>query len=175
MNLHETITKLKTNPDHESIQSSIQFLVELDRIASALDEHMVVSHLGVFNIGTDPKYILNLLACYEQAYGEYFAKERIKELEIELKIFKNVPTHPINLRDKRIKELEAELLQCSSMLNDAERTIESLEDAQNKVVEACVAACGDLADNWDDPAERYGMRVAMGDIRAQWKKFLPQQ
>jgi hypothetical protein len=151
MNLHETITKLKTNPDHEAIQSSIQFLVELDRIASALDEHMVVSHLGVFNIGTDPKYILNLLACYEQAGGEYFAKDRIKELE-------------------------AELLHCRSML----------EDAQNKVAEACVTVCETLTEEFQEkesgrwPEMRTDASSGITDCaylisNGEWKKFLPQQ
>ena len=45
------------------------------RLVSAIDEHMVVSHIGVFNRGDDPKDALNKIACYEQGIGEYFGKE----------------------------------------------------------------------------------------------------
>lgn len=61
---------------HRLLTTRVRELEEENaRLVSAIDEHMVVSHIGVFNRGDDPKIALNKIACYEQSLGEYFGKE----------------------------------------------------------------------------------------------------
>lgn len=59
-------------------------LERIRRLVSAIDEEMVVSHLGVFNEGDDPAAAIKKLMLWSQGLGEYFAKERIAELEQQL-------------------------------------------------------------------------------------------
>jgi hypothetical protein len=58
---------------------------ELDRHVSALDQEMVVSHLGVFNKGDDPAEAINKLMLWSQGVGDYFGRQaeldRIKAME----------------------------------------------------------------------------------------------
>ena len=49
-------------------------------LEGAIDNKMVVSHLGVFNPGDDPKVALNKLQCYSQDVGAYFAHEENQQL-----------------------------------------------------------------------------------------------
>ena len=60
-------------------------LAEIERLTSAIDEEMIVSHIGVFNRGDDPVKAIKSLMLWSQGVGEYFAneklKERVKELE----------------------------------------------------------------------------------------------
>jgi len=44
-----------------------------------------VSHIGVFNLGDDPKAALNKIACYEQGVGDYFGKEDLRKERDEYK------------------------------------------------------------------------------------------
>ena len=43
-------------------------------LEAAIDEQMVVTHLGVFNSGDDPKAALHKLMCWSEDVGAYFAK-----------------------------------------------------------------------------------------------------
>lgn len=49
-------------------------------LEGAIDNELVVAHLGVFNSGDDPKIALNKLECYSQDLGAYFAKEENQQL-----------------------------------------------------------------------------------------------
>ena len=52
---------------------------ERDALVDAIDNEMVVTHMGVFNLGDDPKVALNKICCYEQDLGKFFAEEACKE------------------------------------------------------------------------------------------------
>lgn len=67
--------ELAANLANTSMDRVRELEEENARLVSAIDEHMVVSHIGVFNRGDDPKDALNKIACYEQGIGEYFGKE----------------------------------------------------------------------------------------------------
>jgi len=64
--------------------TSAPLLERIKTLVSAIDEEMVVSHLGVFNEGDDPSAAIKKLMLWSQGVGEYFAKERITELEQQL-------------------------------------------------------------------------------------------
>lgn len=72
--------------DVEDIESATAapLLERIKTLVSAIDEEMVVSHLGVFNEGDDPAAAIKKLMLWSQGLGEYFAKERIAELEQQL-------------------------------------------------------------------------------------------
>ncbi len=46
-------------------------------LEQAIDNEMVVSHLGVFNPGDDPKVALNKLQCYAEDLGSFFAQDQL--------------------------------------------------------------------------------------------------
>ena len=52
---------------------------ERDELVNAIDNEMVVTHMGVFNAGDDPKVALNKIYCYAQDLGEFFAEDACKE------------------------------------------------------------------------------------------------
>ena len=62
----------------------------IKELESAIDNELVVSHLGVFNSGDDPKVALNKLDCYAQDIGAFFAQERLKEQAAEIARLKGV-------------------------------------------------------------------------------------
>ena len=51
----------------------------VELLENAIDNAMVVSHIGVFSSGDDPHIAINKLACHEQDVGAFFAIEKIKE------------------------------------------------------------------------------------------------
>ena len=51
----------------------------VELLENAIDNAMVVSHIGVFSSGDDPRIAINKLACHEQDVGAFFAIEKIKE------------------------------------------------------------------------------------------------
>ena len=53
-------------------------------LEAAIDNELVVSHLGVFNSGDDPKIALNKLQCYEQDLGAFFAQDQLKQQSAEI-------------------------------------------------------------------------------------------
>ena len=52
---------------------------ERDALVNAIDNEMVVAHMGVFNLGDDPKVALNKICCYAQDLGKFFAEDACKE------------------------------------------------------------------------------------------------
>lgn len=52
---------------------------ERDALVNAIDNEMVVTHMGVFNLGDDPKVALNKICCYAQDLGKFFAEDACKE------------------------------------------------------------------------------------------------
>ena len=52
---------------------------ERDELVNAIDNEMVVTHMGVFNAGDDPKVALNKIYCYAQDLGKFFAEDACKE------------------------------------------------------------------------------------------------
>lgn len=52
---------------------------ERDELVNAMDNEMVVTHMGVFNPGDDPKVALNKICCYAQDLGKFFAEDACKE------------------------------------------------------------------------------------------------
>ena len=51
---------------------------ERDTLVDAIDNEMVVTHMGVFNAGDDPKVALNKICCYAQDLGKFFAEDACK-------------------------------------------------------------------------------------------------
>lgn len=51
---------------------------ERDELVNAIDNEMVVTHMGVFNAGDDPKVALNKICCYAQDLGKFFAEDACK-------------------------------------------------------------------------------------------------
>ena len=51
---------------------------EQDELVNAIDNEMVVTHMGVFNAGDDPKVALNKICCYAQDLGKFFAEDACK-------------------------------------------------------------------------------------------------
>ena len=60
-------------------KAEFEKVLALEKISIALDEELVVSHIGTFTLGDDPKEALNKLAVYNQELGGYFAKEKTNE------------------------------------------------------------------------------------------------
>ena len=58
-----------------------ELVEKIAELTSAIDEQMVVTHLGVFNPGDDPKVAIHRLMCWSQDVGEYFAKDKLAALE----------------------------------------------------------------------------------------------
>lgn len=56
----------------------------IKQLESALDQEMVITHLGVFNPGDDPVKAIKELMLWSQGVGEYFAKEQTQAREDEL-------------------------------------------------------------------------------------------
>lgn len=52
---------------------------ERDALVDAIDNEMIVTHMGVFNPGDDPKVALNKICCYAQDLGKFFAEDACKE------------------------------------------------------------------------------------------------
>ena len=58
----------------ESLREQVEKLTkERDALVNAIDNEMVVTHMGVFNLGDDPKVALNKVCCYAQDLGKFFA------------------------------------------------------------------------------------------------------
>ena len=51
---------------------------ENEELRNAIDQEMVIAHLGVFNRGDDPVKAIKELMLWSQGVGEYFAKEKLK-------------------------------------------------------------------------------------------------
>jgi len=63
-----------------SLREQVEKLTkERDALVDAIDNEMVVTHMGVFNPGDDPKVALNKICCYAQDLGKFFAKDACKE------------------------------------------------------------------------------------------------
>ena len=64
----------------EELREQVEKLTkERDALVDAIDNEMVVTHMGVFNLGDDPKVALNKICCYEQDLGKFFAEDACKE------------------------------------------------------------------------------------------------
>ena len=53
-------------------------------LEQSIDNELVVSHLGVFNPGDDPKAALNKLQCYSEGVGGFFARYQLHEQAAEI-------------------------------------------------------------------------------------------
>lgn len=53
-------------------------------LVNAIDNEMVVSHLGVFNSGDDPKVALNKLLAFSESVGAFFAQEELTQLRTRI-------------------------------------------------------------------------------------------
>lgn len=63
-----------------SLREQVEKLTkERDALVDAIDNEMVVTHMGVFNPGDDPKVALNKICCYAQDLGKFFAEDACKE------------------------------------------------------------------------------------------------
>ena len=63
----------------ESLREQVEKLTkERDTLVDAIDNEMVVTHMGVFNAGDDPKVALNKICCYAQDLGKFFAEDACK-------------------------------------------------------------------------------------------------
>lgn len=63
-----------------SLREQVEKLTkERDALVNAIDNEMVVTHMGVFNLGDDPKVALNKICCYAQDLGKFFAEDACKE------------------------------------------------------------------------------------------------
>ena len=56
---------------------------ERDSLVSALDTETVVTCLGTYSSGQDPRNALNKLMAWSESVGAYFAQDRLEELEKE--------------------------------------------------------------------------------------------
>ena len=64
----------------KSLREQVEKLMkERDALVNAIDNEMVVTHMGVFNLGDDPKVALNKICCYAQDLGKFFAEDACKE------------------------------------------------------------------------------------------------
>ena len=64
----------------KSLREQVEKLTkERDALVNAIDNEMVVTHMGVFNLGDDPKVALNKICCYAQDLGKFFAEDACKE------------------------------------------------------------------------------------------------
>ena len=64
----------------ESLREQVEKLTkERDELVNAIDNEMVVTHMGVFNAGDDPKVALNKICCYAQDLGKFFTEDACKE------------------------------------------------------------------------------------------------
>ncbi len=54
-------------------------LGERDALVRAIDDEMVSCHIGVFNLGDDPKKAINALGVWSQGVGAYFAERERDE------------------------------------------------------------------------------------------------
>ena len=106
----------------EQLRARIAELEEENaRLVSAIDEHMVVSHIGVFNRGDDPKDALNKIACYEQGIGEYFGKELRDQLAASQAYAEQLRVALIAVRDDlelRMRIAEDDSLNISNSILD---------------------------------------------------------
>ena len=76
------------HPDAQAeIAKRDERITELER---AIDNEMVVSHIGVFDSSYDPKEALNKLQCYAQDLGAFFAQNQLKEQAAEISRLKGV-------------------------------------------------------------------------------------
>lgn len=99
----------------ETLRAEVERLTrERYALVSAIDNEMVVSHIGVFNLGDDPKIALNKLMCYAQGLGEYFAKEQLAAVTKERNSFQD---QCVRMRHERHVEKE----QLAAERKDAER------------------------------------------------------
>ena len=67
-----------------------QQATRIKELESAIDNELVMSHLGVFNSGDDPKVALNKLQCYSEGVGGYFAFNQLREQATEISQLKSV-------------------------------------------------------------------------------------
>lgn len=56
---------------------------ETKELRNAIDQEMVIAHLGVFNRGDDPVKAIKELMLWSQGVGEYFAKDKLAALKCE--------------------------------------------------------------------------------------------
>lgn len=73
-------TKQYANGKTATLREQVEKLTkERDALVDAIDNEMVVTHMGVFNPGDDPKVALNKICCYAQDLGKFFAEDACKE------------------------------------------------------------------------------------------------
>ena len=53
----------------------VRLTEENNRLVQAIDHHMIVNYLGVFNRGDDPERALSLICNFERDLGAFFAKQ----------------------------------------------------------------------------------------------------
>jgi hypothetical protein len=92
---------------------------------NALDEEMVVSHIGVFKTTDDPRKAIKDLMLWSQGVGEYFAAEKAKERIAEMEEMNAQLRGQNTAVDKACADLEAHIEQLERELGtvrkDAER------------------------------------------------------
>ena len=62
---------------------SDKYRCENEELRNAIDQEMVIAHLGVFNRGDDPVKAIKELMLWSQGVGEYFAKEKLAALKAQ--------------------------------------------------------------------------------------------
>ena len=83
----ERITKSYLNAvdqHNKTLDELAAITKERDALVDAIDTETVVTHLGVFNTGDDPKLALNKILVYAQDLGKFFAEDSCKEQIAEL-------------------------------------------------------------------------------------------
>ena len=97
----------------------------IKELEMAIDNEMVMAHIGVFNSGDDPKAALNKLQCFSEGVGGFFAHYQLQEQAAEISRLKAV-----------IEKCHSALTQCKEWQEDAN----TLTCHNHEAVELALAA-----------------------------------
>lgn len=105
----------------ETIEKQATRIKELEM---AIDNEMVMAHIGVFNSGDDPKVALNKLQCYAEDLGSFFAQDQLNLQAAEIAQLKDALL--------RITQVKADTVTTAyDMRRIALATIKECENATN--------------------------------------------
>lgn len=95
---------------------------ERDALVNAIDNEMVVTHMGVFNLGDDPKVALNKICYYAQDLGKFFAEDACKE-QLAALAEQNEKAKAVAV--SAIKRMRAAHVNCAELTSEVERLLSS--------------------------------------------------
>ena len=80
--LKDQLASSESSPITEEVEDILRSEItkrdaRIKALEQAIDNEIVVSHLGVFNPGDDPKVALNKLQCYAEDLGSFFAQDQL--------------------------------------------------------------------------------------------------